>query len=146
MQHHLNATSLNATSLNATSLNATATRLASQRKRATGFAAAILATLSVSSCERTRTVEAQQTGTDVPTVAVAKASTEDLSDVLVLTAEFTPFQEIDVMAKVAGFVKQINVDIGDRVRQGQLLAVLEVPEMTDEVTRAKASVQRSEAQ
>lgn len=50
------------------------------------------------------------------------------------------------MAKVSGYVKQINVDIGDRVKQGQLLAVLEVPEMTDEVTKAKASVQRSEAQ
>ena len=64
-----------------------------------------------------------------PTVAVAKASTEDLSHGIVLTAEFRPFQEVDVMAKVAGYIKEIKVDVGDRVTQGQLLAMLEVPEM-----------------
>ena len=60
---------------------------------------------------------------------VAKASTEDLSHGLVLTAEFKPYQEVDVMAKIAGYIKQINVDVGDRVKQGQLLATLEIPEM-----------------
>lgn len=79
-------------------------------------------------------------------MAVAKAAPADLSRMLALTAEFKPFQEIDVMAKVAGYVKQINVDIGDRVKQGQLLAVLEIPEMVDEAARAKAAVQRSEAE
>jgi RND family efflux transporter MFP subunit len=64
----------------------------------------------------------------------------------VLTAEFKPFQEIDVMAKVAGYVKKINVDVGDRVNQGQLLATLEIPEMTDELTKAQASVERSSAE
>ena len=107
----------------------------------------LLAGLSATSCGRTKTVEAQQkTNVEIPTVAVAKADRSDLSHVLVLTAEFAPFQEVDLMAKVAGYVKQINVDIGDRVKQGQLLAVLEIPEMADEVTKAAASVQRSQAQ
>ena len=35
-----------------------------------------------------------------------------------LTAEFKPYQEVDVMAKVAGYIKEINVDIGDRVDAG----------------------------
>ena len=83
---------------------------------------------------------------DVPTVAVAKVSTEDLSHGLVLTAEFRPFQEVDVMAKVAGFVKQINVDVGDRVKQGQLLATLEIPEMADDLRRADAAVVRARAE
>ena len=83
---------------------------------------------------------------DVPTVAVAKVSTEDLSHGLVLTAEFKPFQEVDVMAKVAGFVKQINVDVGDRVKQGQLLATLEIPEMADDLRRADAAVVRARAE
>jgi biotin carboxyl carrier protein len=55
---------------------------------------------------------------------VIKAKHEDLSRELVLTAEFRPFQEIDVHAKVAGFVKKIYVDVGDRVKEGQLLTVL----------------------
>src|SRR5438045_3122135 len=77
---------------------------------------------------------------ELPTVAVAKVSTEDLSRGVVLTAEFRPFQEVDVMSKVAGYIKEIRVDVGDRVRQGQLLATLEVPEMGDDLRRADAGV------
>ena len=83
---------------------------------------------------------------EVPAVAIVKASTEDLSHGLVLTGEFRPYQEVDVMAKVAGFVKEIKVDIGDRVSQGQLLATLEVPEMDDDLRRADAAVVRARAE
>ncbi len=99
-----------------------------------------LVILTASSCTKTTRAEAPP---EVPTVAVAKASIEDLSHALVLTAEFKPFQEIDVMAKVAGYVKKIYVDVGDRVGVGQLLATLEIPEMGDDMTRAEASVERS---
>ena len=76
---------------------------------------------------------------DASTVAVAKATLEDLSRGLVLTAEFKPYQEVDVMAKVAGYVKEINVDVGDRVKEGQVLAILEIPEMADDRARAQAA-------
>jgi RND family efflux transporter MFP subunit len=102
------------------------------------------ALLLLASCSRH---EVQATGdSGVPTVAVAKAVPRNLSHNLVLTAEFKPFQEIDVMAKVAGYVKNINVDAGDRVKEGQLLAVLEIPEMESDIARAKASLQRSQAE
>jgi RND family efflux transporter MFP subunit len=100
-----------------------------------------------SSCSKHGAVQAGNANpADVPTVAVAKVSTEDLSHGLVLTAEFKPFQEVDVMAKVAGFIKQINVDVGDRVTQGQLLATLEIPEMADDLRRADAAVVRAKAE
>ena len=112
-----------------------------------GLSLLALAIGLTTSCSGPGKVEAVQNSTaDVPTVAVAKATTGNLSHSLVLTAEFRPYQEIDVMAKVAGYIKQINVDIGDRVQQGQLLAVLEIPEMADEAARAKAAFQRSEAE
>ena len=99
------------------------------------------------SCNRPGKVEAESPAhADIPTVAVAKASTEELSRGMALTAEFKPFQEIDVMAKVAGYVKEIRVDVGDRVKQGQLLATLEIPEMVDDLARAQAGVQRSSAE
>jgi RND family efflux transporter MFP subunit len=99
------------------------------------------------SCSKQAPVHASDdTPADIPTVAVAKVSTEDLSHGLVLTAEFKPYQEVDVMAKVAGFVKQINVDVGDRVKQGQLLATLEIPEMADDLRRADAAVVRARAE
>src|SRR5437899_4527931 len=50
------------------------------------------------------------------------------------------------MGKVSGYVKEIKVDVGDRVQQGQLLATLEIPEMADDLARARASVERSSAE
>jgi RND family efflux transporter MFP subunit len=100
-----------------------------------------------SSCARTQSAEAENLKTsDATTVAVAKAAMEDISRGIVLTAEFRPFQEIDVMAKVAGYVKKINVDVGDRVQEGQLLAVIEVPEMADDQARTQSMLNRSQAE
>ncbi len=97
-------------------------------------------------CSRSAPANTVEAATDAaPTVAVAVASFADLSRDAVLTANFEPYQEVDVMAKVAGYVKSIKVDIGDRVRQGQVLATLEVPEMADEVNKAGATVDRSTA-
>jgi len=106
-----------------------------------------LAGLIASSCSKHESVQARGTqSSEIPTVAVAKATTEDLSHDLVLTAEFKPFQEVDVMAKIAGYIKEINVDVGDHVKQNQLLATLEIPEMADDLRRADASVKRSQAE
>src|SRR6476659_5649431 len=100
-------------------------RRLSMRKRLYLIAAACLPLLLNNSCNGTNKKEAQVSAqAPAPTVAVAKTTTEDLSHGLVLTAEFRPFQEIDVMSKVAGYVKKIYVDVGDRVAQGQLLATL----------------------
>lgn len=106
-----------------------------------------VAALVSGSCSRASKVEATGSTTpDAPTVAVAKATVEDLSRGMILTAEFKPFQEVDLMAKVAGYVKKINVDVGDRVKEGQVLAILEIPEMADDRARAQAGVDRSQAE
>ncbi len=81
-----------------------------------------------------------------PLVPVVKAARSDLASDLVLTAEFEPFQQVDVMAKVAGYVRSIKVDIGDRVRAGQVLATLEIPEMEDDLARAAAAIDQAEAE
>jgi RND family efflux transporter MFP subunit len=100
--------------------------------------------LFASSCTHSE-AESRPTSPAIPTVAVTKVTTADLSHDLVLTAEFRPYQEVDVMAKVAGYVKEIKVDIGDRVKEGALLATLEVPEMADDLRRDNAAVARAEA-
>ena len=82
----------------------------------------------------------------LPVVAVAKADFAILSRSVILTAEFKPFQDVEVMAKVAGYVKKIYVDVGDRVAQGQLLATLEVPEMADDLEKAGAVTDRSHSE
>ena len=50
------------------------------------------------------------------------------------------------MAKVSGYIRQIKVDIGDRVKEGQLLATLEIPEMQDDLTRAAAAIEEANAE
>ena len=87
---------------------------------------------------RRRQREGRGSGSDAPPlVPVVKAARIDLVNDLVLTAEFEPFQQVDVMAKVSGYVRSINVDIGDRVREGQVLATLEIPEMEDDLTQSR---------
>jgi RND family efflux transporter MFP subunit len=97
-----------------------------------------------------------------PEPAAARVSTVargSVSHVLALAGQFQPYQVIDVHPKVSGFIRSIKVDIGDRVRQGQTLAVLEVPELqaqlegtvaqvsrsTDEIARAQHEVAAAEA-
>lgn len=80
-----------------------------------------------------------------PSVAVARVSREDLYNEVTIPAEFRPYLKVELHAKVSGYVDQINVDIGDQVKAGQLLARLEVPELRDELARAKAAEQRAEA-
>jgi len=113
------------------------------RMTSTGvIAAAMLSVVAGSAgCSRPRAAAATA---DRPSVSVAKVTKGDLSQTLTLAAEFRPFQEIEVHAKVAGYVKSINVDVGDRVSAGQLLAVLEIPELQDDMTTAQAGVKRSQ--
>ena len=61
-----------------------------------------------------------------------------------IAGEFLPYQEVELHAKVSGYVRKISVDIGDRVRAGQTLATLEVPELNAQVTGAEAGVRHSQ--
>jgi RND family efflux transporter MFP subunit len=78
-------------------------------------------------------------------VAVATVMREDLFKELTLQAEFRPYQEIDLHAKVSGYLLQIGVDIGDTVKAGDLIGVLEVPELGEDLAHAVAAQQRAEA-
>ena len=85
------------------------------------------------------------TASVVPTVAVAKVGREDLYKEVTIPAEFRPYEEVTLHAKVSGYVSQMNVDFGDKVKAGQLLATLEVPELQDELHNAIATEQKAEA-
>ena len=78
-------------------------------------------------------------------VPVVRAQPRTLDNDVILSAEFTPYQTVDVMAKVAGYVRQIRVDIGDHVKEGEVLATLDVPELQDELAHAKAGLASTDA-
>lgn len=101
--------------------------------------------LPVVSCNYSGTaVQAEVPEEPDTVVAVAKAGREDLGQQLELSAEFRPYREIDLHAKVAGYLKEIRVDIGDKVEEGELIASLEIPEFTSDLAGAAASRKSSE--
>jgi RND family efflux transporter MFP subunit len=76
--------------------------------------------------------------------AVAHAERRNIGTTLTIAGEFKPFQDVDVHAKVAGYIKKIYVDVGDHVKAGQTIAVLEIPEMAAQLAGADAGVRRSQ--
>ncbi len=87
--------------------------------------------------------EAARRAPGLPSVLVAPVKREDLVRQIEIAAEFHPFQRVDLHAKVTGYIQVMNVDVGDRVKEGDVLAVLEVPELQDELRKARAAVERS---
>jgi RND family efflux transporter MFP subunit len=80
---------------------------------------------------------------DAVIAAVVKVERGPMDSTLTIAGEFKPFQDVDVHAKVAGYIQKIFVDIGDRVKQGQTLAILEVPELAAQLSGADAAVRRA---
>ena len=85
-----------------------------------------------------------QTADRDATAAVVQVRRAPLSNTLAIAGEFLPYQEVELHAKVAGYIRNINVDIGDRVHKGQVLAVLEIPELVAQLQAASASVRHSQ--
>jgi RND family efflux transporter MFP subunit len=69
-----------------------------------------------------------------------------LATTLTIAGEFKPFQDVDVHAKVAGYIRKIYVDVGDHVKEGQTIAVLEVPELAAQLSGADAGTRSAEQQ
>lgn len=80
-----------------------------------------------------------------PTVGVAKVTRETLGREVTVQGEFRPYQEIDLHAKVAGYLRALQVDIGEQVKAGAPVAVLEVPELQGDLARGEAAAKRAEA-
>jgi RND family efflux transporter MFP subunit len=82
-------------------------------------------------------------GNGDPVAAVVRAGRGTLGTPLNLAGGFKPFQEVDLHAKVAGYIKRMYVDVGSHVKEGQTIAVLEVPELAAELSGAGAAVRRA---
>ncbi len=80
-----------------------------------------------------------------PVVAVARVARENLSREIVFDAEFRPSQDVELHARAAGFVRQMYVDVGDRVQEGQVISEIEIPEFEEDLQRAVAVRRRAEA-
>src|ERR1700758_1216277 len=77
------------------------------------------------------------------TVGVTKVAKKTLKREITLSSELVPFQEIDVYAKESGYVKNLYVDYGTRVKAGQLIATLEIPEWEAQLHEDEAEIKNS---
>ncbi|MGH9615482.1 MAG: efflux RND transporter periplasmic adaptor subunit, partial [Acidobacteriaceae bacterium] len=81
-----------------------------------------------------------------PAAAVATVRLRPAESSITVPGIFQAYQDVVVHAEVSGYIKEIFVDIGDRVHKGEVLAILEVPELNAEVDAAEAAVARDKSE
>jgi RND family efflux transporter MFP subunit len=84
-------------------------------------------------------------GPSLDTAPVFLLRTDTLKKVVELPGELIPYLQTDLFAKVQGYVKEMKVDIGDKVHKGQTLAVLEAPEVNTQFSQSIAALQAAKA-
>jgi RND family efflux transporter MFP subunit len=121
---------------------------------------AVLLAGGLTNCGKSERVRAESDVPNAMTVGVTKIGRKTLDRELTVSSELVPFQEVDVYAKESGYVRDLLVDYGSRVKKGQAMAVLEIPELevqlrqddaaiknaSDQVTHAEHELGRVEAQ
>ncbi len=109
------------------------------------LAAAVVAPLVIlSACWGSGGKDVQAGG--LTTVGVTKVVDKSLGRQITLSSELVPFQEIDVYAKESGYVKKLTVDYGSRVKAGQIMAVLEIPELEAQLQEDQAEIKNANNQ
>lgn len=98
--------------------------------------------IAVPSCSRNGNGRVQASGPMI-TVGVTTVVNKSLGRQITLSSELVPFQEIDVYAKESGFVKKLLVDYGTHVKAGQVMAILEIPELEAQLQEDQAEIKNA---
>jgi len=103
------------------------------------------------SCGSAETTRTGGSGSAVPSggprvVDVVRVVEQPLDVQLSLAGELTAYQSVAIYPRVTGFVKTVNVDRGSRVRAGDVVAILDAPELIAQRSEAQSKLQAAEAQ
>jgi len=90
-------------------------------------------------------LSAKEDEQSIPSVEVTKPTRKDLVRNISLTANIEPLYQATLYAKAAGYLKWINVDIGDWVKAGEILAEIDIPEMSKEYDQVLAKLREAQA-
>lgn len=90
--------------------------------------------------------EAEQREREQPEVSVIRVRRTSAPGQLTVPGTTAPLTEAYIYARANGYLKQRFVDIGDRVRKGQLLAIIDAPELDQQVDQAREQLRQAEAQ
>ena len=99
--------------------------------------------ITLSSCSGAASSKVEANSGTSLTVGVTKVMKKTLARQITLSSELVPFQEIDVYAKESGYVQKLNVDYGSHVKQGDVMATLEIPELLAQINEDQAEVKNA---
>jgi RND family efflux transporter MFP subunit len=95
--------------------------------------------------ERAVAAATQQRLSLTPTVHTAPVKVSPSTITITLPATTSAFTTANIFARASGYVDKRNVDIGDHVKQGELLAEITAPELDHQIAQAKATLGQSQA-
>lgn len=82
---------------------------------------------------------------DVPELTVAKPLPAAAVDSLTVPGNIQAVEQTSINARATGYLRQWTVDIGDRVKRGQVLATIDSPEADQDLAQARAQLAQSQA-
>src|SRR5205809_1228139 len=89
--------------------------------------------------------EAERKRNTLPSLTVVQARLSAAQDRLSIPGTLSPIEEASIFARASGYVRLRKVDMGDHVRQGQMLALIDAPDLDQQVDQAKATLLQSES-
>lgn len=89
--------------------------------------------------------EAERKHNALPALTVVAARRSSVQDKLSLPGTLSPIEEASIFARASGYVRDRKVDMGDHVRRGQLLALIDAPDLDQQVDQARATLLQSES-
>jgi membrane fusion protein, multidrug efflux system len=97
------------------------------------------------SCTQQGKNNAQADNPKPDSVKVFILKTDSVKKSVSLPGNLIPQEKVQIRAKVTGYIKKLNVDIGSKVQKGQLMATIEAPELNTQVQELNAKVQASKS-
>ncbi len=80
-----------------------------------------------------------------PTVSVLKPTLQAVSNEILLPCDVRPFQQTAIYPRASGYLKKQYVDLNDQVKEGQLLADIDIPEVDAQLVQSKAALEQAKA-
>lgn len=96
--------------------------------------------------EEAANAAAREQKTTLPVVTAAKVRRAAGDTEITLPGNLSPLTETSIYARASGYVRKRYVDIGDRVREGQLMAEIDAPELDQQVSQSRAAVAQAKQQ
>lgn len=109
------------------------------------FVISILSSCHSSEKKTEEKKETKQTATEAAATEVFSVQKGQLSSSLHIPGELIAYQQVDLYAKEASFVKRLYVDVGSEVSAGQLLVTMDAPELGSQLSGAQSNIKSREA-